>query len=78
MENEKSFVSNPLLLSIFFFTYKHTPHIPKKLNLFYKNAYEALFERHDLSKDGFKRDKYTELDVQDFFKSFFMFLSTNA
>jgi hypothetical protein len=65
-----SFASNPLLLSIMFLTYGQSLGIPQKLNVFYHQAYEALFDRHDARKGGFKRQRRTSLDVQDFGKVF--------
>ena len=47
--------------------------IPQKLNVFYNQAYEAIFQRHDALKPGFKRDRRTNLDVQDFARVFAAF-----
>jgi hypothetical protein len=62
----QSFLSNPLLLSIMLLTYSQDAEIPNKLNVFYGNAYDALFQRHDAMKGGFKRQRYSSLDSQDF------------
>ncbi len=43
----QSFLSNPLLLSIMLLTYCDIAHIPTKLSLFYDQAYESLFQKHD-------------------------------
>lgn len=69
----KSFLSNPLLLSIMLLTYGQSAHIPSKLNVFYNQAYEALFERHDALKSGFHRQRRTKLDIQDFARLFSAF-----
>lgn len=69
----KSFLSNPLLLSIMLLTYEHSAHIPDKLNVFYANAFEALFERHDALKGGFQRRRGTALDIQEFGRVFSAF-----
>lgn len=68
-----SFLSNPLLLSIMLLTYGQSANIPNKLNVFYNQAYEALFERHDALKGGYKRDRLTTLDIQDFGRIFSAF-----
>ncbi len=69
----ESFLSNPLLLSIMLLTYSESANIPGKLNVFYNQAYEALFQRHDALKAGFKRTRKTRLDIQDFAKVFSAF-----
>jgi predicted NACHT family NTPase len=72
-EQHHSFLSNPLLLSIMLLTYGENADIPNKLSLFYNQAYETLFQRHDALKGGFKRDRNTKLDIQDFAKVFAAF-----
>ncbi|MCU1765368.1 NACHT domain-containing protein [Pseudomonas protegens] len=68
-----SFLSNPLLLSIMLLTYGNNAEIPSKLSIFYNQAYEALFQRHDANKGGYLRKRLTNLDVQDFSKVFALF-----
>lgn len=72
-EKHKSFLSNPLLLSIMLLTYNENAEIPSKLSIFYNQAYEALFQRHDANKGGYKRTRSTELDIQDFSRVFSLF-----
>ena len=69
-KKHESFLSNPLLLSIMLLTYGESADIPTKLSLFYNQAYEALFQRHDALKGGFQRDRRTSLDIQDFARVF--------
>ncbi len=69
----ESFLSNPLLLSIMLLSYGQSASIPSKLSVFYNQAYEALFERHDVLKEGFKRQLLTSLDIQDFARLFAVF-----
>ncbi len=69
----KSLLSNPLLLSIMLLSYGQSATIPNKISVFYNQAYEALFERHDALKDGFCRLRSTKLDIQDFAKLFSAF-----
>ncbi|HCL81709.1 MAG TPA: hypothetical protein DHW81_05635 [Nitrospiraceae bacterium] len=54
-------------------TYGQSANIPSKLNVFYNQAYEVLFERHDALKGGYKRDRLTHLDIQDFGRLFSAF-----
>lgn len=72
-EEHQSFLSNPLLLSIMLLTYGENSEIPSKLSLFYNQAYEALFQRHDAYKGGYSRDRLTSLDIQDFGRVFSVF-----
>lgn len=72
-EKHESFLSNPLLLSIMLLTYGENAEIPSKLSIFYNQAYEALFRRHDAYKGAFNRDRLTTLDIQDFSKVFSLF-----
>ncbi|WP_263220117.1 NACHT domain-containing protein [Pseudomonas atacamensis] len=68
-----SFLSNPLLLSIMLLTYGENSEIPSKLSIFYNQAFEALFLRHDAYKGGFSRARLTKLDIQDFSRVFSVF-----
>lgn len=72
-EKHKSFLSNPLLLSIMLLTYQDAADIPHKLSVFYSQAYEALFQRHDAWKGGYKRQRKCDLDIHDFGKLFSAF-----
>ena len=57
----ESFLGNPLLVSFLYLTFKHKKDIPALKIDFYRKVYDALYELHDLSKDSFKRDKYSGL-----------------
>ena len=69
-DRHESFLSNPLLLSIMLLTYGESADIPTKVSLFYNQAYEALFQRHDALKGGYQRHRKTSLDIQDFARVF--------
>ena len=69
-DKHKSFLSNPLLLSIMLLTSSHSSNIPDKLSVFYNQAYEAMFQRHDALKSGFNRERLSKLDIQDFARVF--------
>ena len=68
-EKHISFLSNPLLLTIMLLTYGYSADIPNKLHIFYNQAYEALFQRHDTMKGAYKRNRETSLDISDFEKA---------
>lgn len=72
-KDHQSFLSNPLLLTIMLLIYGRTAEIPNKLSIFYASAYDALFQAHDANKGAFKREKKTNLDIQDFKKAFAAF-----
>lgn len=59
------FLTSPLLTSLLFksFEYKHV--IPLKRHIFYRQVYEALYDTHDLTKEGgeFLRIKKSGLDI---------------
>ncbi|GAB3304004.1 NACHT domain-containing protein [Hymenobacter tenuis] len=63
----KSFLVNPLLVSLLFKAYDFKPTLPLRADVFYRQVYEALFENHDLSKGGsFIRQKSSGLNIDDF------------
>lgn len=73
-KKHESFLSNPLLLSIMLLTYGENAEIPNKISVFYNQAYEALFQRHDARKGGgLSRARKSGLDIQDFARVFSMF-----
>lgn len=72
-EKHKSFLSNPLLLTIMLLTYGKSADIPNKINVFYNQSYEALYQSHDALKGGYQRQKTSGLDIQDFAKVFACF-----
>ncbi|WP_346857326.1 NACHT domain-containing protein [uncultured Draconibacterium sp.] len=72
-KKHESFLSNPLLLSIMMLTYGYSADIPSKSSVFYNQAFEALFQRHDSFKGAYKRKRETKLDIQEFSKIFSTF-----
>ena len=60
--NVKTFLTNPLLLSIYILTYKNSPNIPDKKSKFYERVLNALYYQHDATtKVGFIRKRVSEL-----------------
>lgn len=72
-ETHTSFASNPLLLNIMLLTFESYAEIPDKLHIFYNNAFETMYFKHDATKSGYKREMYTELSFDDFKKVFSLF-----
>jgi hypothetical protein len=60
------FLINPFLVSLLYRTYTYNKDIPSKKITFYDEVYTSLYKNHDLTKDGFKRNKESGLDIQDF------------
>lgn len=66
-----TFTSSPLLLSLMLVMFSKNAEIPKKWHLFYEQAYETLFHRHDASKPGgYQRVYKSHLAMDDFGRIF--------
>lgn len=76
-EKHESFASNPLLLNIMLLTYDNYAEIPEKLHLFYANAFETMYSKHDATKAGYRREMKSELSYDSFKKvfSYFCFIT---
>ena len=76
-DQHKSFASNPLLLSIMLLTFDNYAEIPEKLHLFYSNAFETLYSKHDATKAGYRRELHSALSFDNFKKvfSYFCFIT---
>jgi hypothetical protein len=65
----QGFLRNPLLTTLLYRAYDYKNYIPLKKHLFYRQVFDALFEWHDLSKDGYStREKASKLDIDGFHK----------
>ena len=65
-DTHKSFASIPLLLTIMLMTYEAGASIPNNLTDFYNQAFYTLYQRHDASKSGYKRELKAKLTPEDF------------
>lgn len=62
-----SFLSNPLLLSMFIITYQSDSNVPQKRSDYYYQVFNTLYSVHDTSsKLGFVRDRKTKLLKENF------------
>ncbi len=61
----KEFLNNPLMVSLLYKTYLRYRNIPNKKHLFYKRVYTALYEEHDLTKNGYQHIKKSGLDIEE-------------
>jgi hypothetical protein len=64
-ESHESFLSTPLLSYMMLVTFSYNQDIPQRMFLFYEQAFEALYTRHDLTKGGYRRKLYTGLERQE-------------
>ncbi|WP_201617756.1 NACHT domain-containing protein [Psychrobacter immobilis] len=69
----EGFSSNPLLLTIMLITYEQFGDIPDKVHIFYDLAYQALFNKHDVTKESFHRKSLTNLDMYELRNIFSLF-----
>lgn len=69
-KTHREFTENPLLLTIMLITYEQFANIPRKMHIFYRDAFSALAQRHDASKGGFQRSLQTGLTA-DRFEAYF-------
>jgi NACHT domain len=62
----ESFLSNPLLATMMLLTFDQFADIPEKIYLFYEQAFDTLFAKHDATKEAYKRQTYTNLSIDVF------------
>jgi hypothetical protein len=62
------FLENPLLTSLLYKSFEFKATIPLKKHIFYRQVFEALYEVHDLTKEGgeYNRPKRSGLDIDRF------------
>jgi hypothetical protein len=66
-ETYKSYLGNPLLLSMFILTYQTYSNVPPKKSTFYRQVFDSLFYLHDsVSKLSWTREKKSGLSKEQF------------
>lgn len=68
-DKHQSFAQNPLLLTMMLLTYEQIAEIPTKIHLFYEQAFQTLFNKHDSLKSLYKRKSFSALPLDDFKKT---------
>lgn len=69
MRGVLEFLKNPLLTTLLYRAYDYKNKIPLKKPIFYRQVFDALYEWHDLTKDGYStRTKECGLDIDGFHK----------
>lgn len=72
-DSHKSFIGNPLLLTMMLMTFQEFAEIPQKIYLFYEQAFQTLFLKHDSLKDLYSRKLRSGMDIHEFKKVFSYF-----
>jgi predicted NACHT family NTPase len=73
-QSYKSFLRNPLLLSMFILTFQSYSNIPQKKSIFYQQVFDTLYSVHDsVSKMAFVREKESGLSKDQFERILQMF-----
>ncbi|MBL4598487.1 MAG: NACHT domain-containing protein [Rhizobiaceae bacterium] len=72
-DDYQSFLETPLLALMMLMAFSQSGEVPEKRSLFYKYAFLALYSWHDGSKEAFKRESKTGLDIEQFEKLFSIF-----
>jgi hypothetical protein len=72
-DRHRDFLSNPLLLTMMLLTYEQLAEIPEKIHIFYEQAFDTLYHKHDALKSLYKRKSFSGLPIDDFKKIFSAF-----
>lgn len=72
-DKHRDFLSNPLLLTMMLLTYEQLAEIPEKIHIFYEQAFDTLYHKHDALKSLYKRKSYSGLPIDDFKRIFSAF-----
>lgn len=67
-DKHRSFSENPLLLTMMLLTYEQFAEIPNKVHLFYEQAFQTLFNKHDSLKCLYRRKSFSSLPSDEFKK----------
>lgn len=66
-KTHKSFLSNPLMVSVMLLIFIDGGSIPFKMNLFFEQAFITLFNRHDISEETkYEKLMSSGLDIKEF------------
>ena len=70
-QKHESFLSVPLLCSLMLFTFNEYREVPSRLTVFYEQAFETLFRKHDKMKEGYFNRQFECKLSADRFRSVF-------
>lgn len=69
----RDLLTTPLMLTLLVILYKSLQTVPDTVPKFYEELFDVLFYRHDHSKPGFRRKRFTQLDDSKIKKLFSAF-----
>jgi hypothetical protein len=72
-EEQREFLSVPLLSTMMLMTFSEFSEFPSNISIFYKQAFEVVFQRHDRIKGAYTRRLYSQLPITDFERAFSYF-----
>ena len=72
-QTHESFLSTPLLATLMLLTFEQYADIPTKVHIFYDNAFETLFRKHDALKEQYVRVTRADVTVDVFRRIFSAF-----
>ncbi len=72
-DKHNDFISRPLLATMMLLTYSSFAEIPDRIHVFYDQAFDTLFSRHDVTKEAFKRKRHTSYPIDEFKRIFGVF-----
>lgn len=76
-EENKDFLSNPLLSAMMLLTYDSFGEIPEKRHIFYAKCFDVLAREHDASKGRYKRDLFSDLAMDQIERAFMFFCAVS-
>lgn len=77
----KGLLTTPLMLTLLVMLYKSIQTVPDTVPRFYEELFDVLFYRHDHSKPGFRRKRFTNLDdttIRNLFSAFCFYVRFNG
>ncbi len=67
LKSVHEFLKSPLLTSLLYRCFEYKQNVPAKKHIFYRQVFDALYDWHDASKDGYNtREKKSKLDLDSF------------
>jgi len=73
----RGLLTTPLMVTLLVILYKSVHAVPDTVPRFYEALFDVLFHRHDNSKPGFRRKRYTKLDdakIKQLFSAFCFYI----
>ncbi|MBS0502947.1 MAG: hypothetical protein JSS55_03915, partial [Proteobacteria bacterium] len=70
-KKHETFLSVPLLCTLMLLTFNEYHEIPSRVTVFYEQAFETLFRKHDTSKEGFFKRTFSSNLSSDRFRTLF-------